>query len=91
MSYHRRLMGTKRRPKLPAPIIARTPWHEKAWPAVLLLIIVTLIAFEPVFSAEFVSWDDNANIVQNALLNPPTANTVVYFWKHPVLQLYRIH
>ena len=88
MGYERPLMGSKRRQKPAKPIVERTPWHERAWPAILLLIIVTLIAFEPVFSAEFVAWDDNINVVKNPLMNPPTLASVKYIWTHSVLQLY---
>lgn len=36
--------------------------------SIILLILVTIVAFLPVLSAEFVNWDDDAHILQNKLV-----------------------
>jgi Flp pilus assembly protein TadD len=52
------------------------------------LIVAMLLAFSPVFVADFSSWDDNYNIAENPRLNPPAWQSVSYFWTHPIFDLY---
>ncbi len=47
-----------------------------------------LLAFFPVFVADFSNWDDNYNIAENPRLNPPTLQSVGFFWAHPIFDLY---
>jgi protein O-mannosyl-transferase len=55
---------------------------------IVLLIVLGLIAFAPVFRNQFVNWDDTDMILQNPALNPPTMSSVIEFWKRPHLGLY---
>jgi Flp pilus assembly protein TadD len=53
-----------------------------------ILILLTLIAFAPVLTAQFTNWDDNETISKNPRLNPPTFSTLIYYWSHPYMDLY---
>jgi cytochrome c-type biogenesis protein CcmH/NrfG len=52
------------------------------------LIAAVILAFAPVFNADFSSWDDNYNVAANPRLNPPTWHSVGFFWAHPIFDLY---
>jgi tetratricopeptide (TPR) repeat protein len=47
-----------------------------------------VVAFAPVFRAEFVDWDDLAMIRDNARLLHPTGESLAAFWKDAFLDLY---
>ncbi|MDP9172925.1 MAG: tetratricopeptide repeat protein [Planctomycetota bacterium] len=53
-----------------------------------LLVVLTLIAFSPVLNAGFTNWDDNRTLSQNRRLNPPSVQSVAFFWRHPYMDLY---
>ena len=45
-----------------------------------LLIALVLLTFAPLFSAEFIRWDDPYTLHHNPRLNPPTARTLGAYW-----------
>lgn len=53
-----------------------------------LIVIVTLVAMAPLNDAQFVSMDDPGTIAQNGKLNPPTFETLKYYWTTPAHALY---
>jgi protein O-mannosyl-transferase len=53
-----------------------------------LLVLVTGWVFADVWNMEFLLWDDNRNITQNPLLNPPSLASVARFWTAPYERLY---
>lgn len=53
-----------------------------------LIAAVVLIAFLPLFTAEFTAWDDGLNIVQNPRLNPPTSESIRFYWTNAAHDLY---
>lgn len=47
------------------------------------LIVLTIVAtFWVVCTHNFTNWDDALNITNNRHLNPPTADSLVFFWLH---------
>jgi tetratricopeptide (TPR) repeat protein len=57
---------------------------------ILLLIVATAGVFREVSHYDFVSnWDDQTHIYNNPHLNPVTPASVLYFWQHPYLGMYR--
>src|SRR4051812_22072411 len=52
------------------------------------LIALVLIAYSPLFMADFTVWDDRYNIAENPRLNPPTLSGVAYYWQHAAFDLY---
>ena len=54
----------------------------------IILIAVTTLTSIRVCGFEFTDWDDDINIWQNPLLNPPTWRHVAEFWSAPFLGLY---
>jgi tetratricopeptide (TPR) repeat protein len=57
------------------------------WPLPTLLV-VTAVAYLPVLSAGFVTFDDDFHVYANPFLNPPTLESVGRFWQHAYQQLY---
>jgi hypothetical protein len=53
-----------------------------------LIVVVTLVAMAPLNDAQFVSMDDPGTIAQNRRLNPPTAETLKFYWTTPAHALY---
>lgn len=56
-------------------------------PAILLILPVCAV-FWPAGCADFVLWDDDYNIYENPLLNPPSFENTLRFWKAPYIYLY---
>ena len=52
------------------------------------LLALTLAAYAPVLSAEFVRWDDRFTLHHNPRLNPPTWTNVAHYWRHGEIGLY---
>ena len=54
----------------------------------LILVLATLSVFSPVLGMEFLTWDDDINVYQNPLLNPPAPAGLAHFWTGPHQNLY---
>ena len=54
----------------------------------LVVLVVTLAVFEPVWDHGFVVLDDGANIVENPYLKPPSLSKTLLLWKTPYQSLY---
>src|SRR4051812_26018303 len=54
----------------------------------IALVASVLLAYSPLFTAEFTVWDDWFNVVENPRLNPPTISGVAFYWTHPAFDLY---
>lgn len=54
----------------------------------VVLVGIVLLAYSPLFSADFTLWDDWYNVVENPHLNPPTFASVWFYWQHSALDLY---
>ncbi|CAN5523870.1 tetratricopeptide repeat protein [soil metagenome] len=57
------------------------------WP-ICVVIIATLIVFFPLCGHEFTYWDDGATVHGNAKLNPPTLETIRYYFTNVAYGLY---
>src|SRR4051812_11378347 len=57
------------------------------WP-IAVIIIAMLIVFLPVCGHEFTYWDDGVTVHQNAKLNPPTLETIKYYFSNVAYGLY---
>ena len=66
----------------------RPPRSLRDIAAILVIIVTTMIAFAPTFTADFTSWDDYETVARNPLMNPPTARSVETFWTRPHGDLY---
>jgi protein O-mannosyl-transferase len=53
-----------------------------------LIVIATLIAFGNLCRHDFTSWDDIYNISRNPRLNPPTLQSVAWYWANEANGLY---
>lgn len=73
-----------RPPSHPTPLLVNPRVHA------LLLVIVTLVAFAPLMTAEFTTWDDPETIAQNPRLLSPSLENLLWFWdpRHPYMDLY---
>src|SRR5829696_6553380 len=56
--------------------------------AALVLVAATLLAFYPVVTFDFVSWDDYETVARNPRLAPPTPASLATFWTRPHMNLY---
>ena len=54
----------------------------------LILIIVTLGVFWPVFGHQFLAYDDSVNIYQNPYLQARSLDNLLHFWRYPYEGLY---
>jgi hypothetical protein len=52
------------------------------------LAVAILIAFSPALVADFSNWDDSYNIADNPKMNPPTWQSVEFYWSHSAFDLY---
>lgn len=57
---------------------SRSSFRERLISA--LLIVLTLGAMAPLFTAEFTNWDDRGTIVDNKWLNPPSWGHLAHAW-----------
>ena len=57
-------------------------------PLRILIVAAVLLTFSPLFTAEFVRWDDPYTIHHNPRLNPPSVDHLAYYWRHAELGLY---
>ena len=69
---------------MPSPIaedVAVKPPRRRPlfWPAVVAAVL-PLLAFSPVLVNGFVNWDDRVAILKNPSFNPPTVQSLKYFW-----------
>lgn len=61
------------------PLIAKL--SRTIWPGVLFIVLATVVAYWPVFSAGFI-WDDDAYVTQNTLLSAPDGWWRIWFSAH---------
>jgi hypothetical protein len=54
----------------------------------IVLLLVTVAIFSPLFRAHFADWDDNANLANNPQLMDHGVSGLEYFWTHEYLGLY---
>lgn len=52
------------------------------------LVILVVVVFLPLFSSDFVAWDDNTLVYGNPTLNPPTLHSVAVWWTTPRLDIW---
>lgn len=52
------------------------------------LVALTLAAYWPVVTFEFLNWDDSLHITSNWLMHPPALERSGYYWTHGFLGLY---
>ena len=60
----------------------------KRLPLWLVIAASVMVAYSPLFNAEFTVWDDCYNVAENSRLNPPTFESVAYYWKNAAFDLY---
>jgi hypothetical protein len=74
------------------PHTERSIPHKKVQPAPrwpnVVIVVVTLLAFCRLFAADFSCWDDIINIQKNPLLNPPSLQSLQFYWSHSSYGLY---
>lgn len=80
-----------RRPPSPEPVPpvgeSGRPWLG-SWLCAAALVGLVLATYWPTLGFQFLGWDDNLNITDNARLNPPSLSNVAQFWREPQLGLY---
>ena len=59
---------------------AASPWPHWLWPA-LFLVLATVAAYWPAYSAGFI-WDDDAYVTENTLLTAPDGWSRIWFSAH---------
>jgi protein O-mannosyl-transferase len=60
----------------------------KPWLIRIAFAAVVAGVFSPLFSAEFLQWDDGKNLFENPLMLPPSWSNCAYYWSHASLSLY---
>jgi cytochrome c-type biogenesis protein CcmH/NrfG len=80
--------------RLPS-VVERNSDHKRSaprsiasWAIPALLLLLTAAVLWPVCVHEFTDWDDEINVTQNPHLNPPTAQSLLFFWGHSYEKLY---
>src|SRR5882672_970376 len=53
-----------------------------------VLVVVTLAVFGPVYSYEFVLWDDGLHVFENPYLQSLTFDNILALWREPYGELY---
>jgi len=53
-----------------------------------ILASTVIFIFSPLFSAEFLQWDDGFNLFENPRMLPPTWSSCAYYWSHQSVGLY---
>src|SRR3954467_7799197 len=56
--------------------------------AVVIIVILTLAVFYPVYTHDFVTWDDTHNVAANADMLSPSWEKVKWYWTHSYKDLY---
>ena len=56
--------------------------------AVIVVVILTLLVFYPVYSHDFVTWDDTHNLAANQDMLSPSWQKVKWYWTHSYKDLY---
>ena len=59
----------------------------KRWASLIVLSIISGLVYFQALDFDFV-WDDRKNIVENPFLNPPSLQTILFFWKNQFLGMY---
>lgn len=54
----------------------------------LLLIALVLAVYWRAVTFDFLRWDDNVNLTQNPLCNPPTLSNIAFYWRHQYAGMY---
>lgn len=62
--------------------------ERASWLPPVIIVVAILATFWVVSTAEFTAGDDQTNLTGNRYLNPPTWNSLVYFWAHPYAREY---
>jgi hypothetical protein len=75
------IAGMKSKPS-PAKSYAKTVKKDNLFLYIAICIILALIAFSPVFKADFVNWDDDYYVIKNHTIQ--SANNLVKIIKEPV-------
>jgi len=57
-------------------------------PAAVVIILAVVLVFGQTVNYQFLHWDDNVNVWQNARLNPVSPGNVLYFWGHSYARMY---
>jgi hypothetical protein len=60
----------------------------KSWLIRIGLAAIVAGVFSPLFSAEFLQWDDGKNLFENPRMLPPSWGNCAYYWSHANLSLY---
>ncbi len=66
----------------------REPLSWRAWLIRVALVGVTVAVFSPLLGAQFLQWDDGANLFDNPRMLPPSWANCGYYWRHESLSLY---
>ncbi|MEK6216745.1 MAG: hypothetical protein N2B03_05945, partial [Boseongicola sp.] len=59
-----------------------------AWHYAALLTLVVLLVYGRVCSFGFIVWDDPGPVIDNRLVNPPSAGALLEIWQQPYFGLY---
>ena len=59
----------------------------KHWLTLIALSVISGLVYFQVLDFDFV-WDDRKNIIENSFLNPPSLQSILFFWKNQFLGMY---
>lgn len=79
---------TSTAPALPVPYTERRDWALPASWACGLIVVAVLLTFAGVCGHEFVPWDDDYTIEHNDRIQHPSGQNLLYYWRHPYMDLY---
>jgi tetratricopeptide (TPR) repeat protein len=66
----------------------KTAPRNAVWPAILLLILAMLAVYGVVGRFDFLNWDDQQQVIENPLVNPPSWHGLAQAWRQPYWNLY---
>jgi hypothetical protein len=56
--------------------------------AAALLVLLCGATFHPLAGFDFTSWDDQRTVAANPRFNPPSIDSIGYYWRHAHMSLY---
>ncbi len=65
-----------------------TPATQQSARPIILLIAAALLCMGRLIACDFTNWDDDSTVHHNSRMNPPTLQSVQYYWQHSAGSLY---
>lgn len=65
------------------------PVNKKTWLWLAVILVVTTVAYSPVFQAGFVNWDDEVYVLNNEYVHELSGENIAHFMTQPIGGIYQ--